>query len=140
MSFRTSTLLQQSSQPALLLQAVPHLAQVPSSAGPLPVGYFVSCVPSVLVCGLWEPEEALTRQFPPLLDIRAGPCWPIFAAAKGPPPRSGLLGEIEKAPASVNGVKLTPGRGQGSVTQSPSLKELLAGPVLKGCGCCHKQA
>ena len=42
--------------------------------------------------------------------------------------------------ASVYGVKLTPGRGQGSVTHSPSLKELLAGPVFKGCGCPHKQA
>lgn len=51
-----------------------------------------------------------------------------------------LAGRGGEGSASVNGVKLTPGRGQGSVTQSPSLKELLAGPVLKGCGCRHKQA
>lgn len=131
----STPLLQQCSQPALLLRALPRLAELLSSAGPSPVGCLCLLCASVPVCG----------NLGLLLDGSAPTGhtgWTVLAhlCSCKAPTQVWLAGEDAEGSASVYTVKLTPGRGQGSVTHSPSLKELLAGPTLKGCGYPHKQA
>ena len=89
------------------------------------------------LCSLWEPG-APTRRFHSYwtygLD-RVGPSLQL----QGPHPGLGCWGRWRTLSQCLWS-ETDPGRGQGSVTHSPSLKELLADPVFKGCGCPHKQA
>lgn len=98
--------------------------------GPPRLDTFVSCVPSVPVCG----NLGLLRDSSTPTGHTG---WTVLAhlCSCKAPTQVWLAGRSGEGSASVYTVKLTPGRGQGSVTHSPSLKELLAGPVLKGCGC-----